>query len=325
MAYEYNETLTFTITQCNLNREYVVLSNRHCPVCNATDENASLFLEENIDKQKISSFSFASRKEPEFMCHQLMHCNICDLIYVNRPPEQNELTEAYKCAEYDSSNEANDAANSYIEAMQNNLLRLPQKISVLEIGSGTGALLELLKNQGFIDVIGVEPSAAAINAAPVHRRNWLRQGIFSESDFKPASFDLICCFMTLEHVRDPMVIANAAKRLLRPGGAFITVTHDYRGLINRILGKRSPIIDIEHMQLFSHNSIKELFQRNNFECIEIKTFYNRYPLRYWLRLLPINIKIKKFLISVFDALGCADMKIKFNVGNIIAVGYVSNK
>jgi hypothetical protein len=54
----------------------------------------------------------------------------------------------------------------------------------------------------------------------------------------------------MEHVLDPKVIALPAFRLLRPGGAFVTVTHDHRGRLNRLLGRRSPIIDIEHLQLF---------------------------------------------------------------------------
>src|SRR5205814_761333 len=85
-----------------------------------------------------------------------------------------------------------------------------------------------LSNASFAEVVGVEPSLAAIAAAPAERRAWIRGGVFDQSDFVAESFDLICCFMTLEHVLDPMALATAAWRLLRPNGALITVTHDYR-------------------------------------------------------------------------------------------------
>lgn len=78
--------------------------------------------------------------------------------------------------------------------------------------------------------------------------------------------------MTLEHVQDPMEITLAAHRLLRKGGAFVTVTHDYQGLLNRLLGKRSPIIDIEHMQLFCKQAIKQLFLNGGFHSIQSISF-----------------------------------------------------
>ncbi|RYG10453.1 MAG: class I SAM-dependent methyltransferase, partial [Burkholderiales bacterium] len=170
------------------------------------------------------------------MCHRLMRCTVCDLVYADQPPPAQELAQAYHQAEYDSSQEANDAAAAYRVAAQQALDRLPRQTSALEIGTGTGIFLECLKQAGFEELVGVEPSSAAIQAAPEHRRAWIREGVFEESDFAPESFDLVCCFMTLEHVRDPRVIAGAAFRLLRPGGAFIAVTHDYRSPVNRLLG-----------------------------------------------------------------------------------------
>jgi SAM-dependent methyltransferase len=282
-----------------------------------------LFLEENIDQARISGFSFASRKEPEYMCHRLVRCKTCDLVYASNPPEQAELAHAYHVAEYDSSEEANDAAQSYIRAMQPTLIKLQQRGKVLDIGSGTGILLELLKGEGFTDLVGVEPSSAAIAAAPLHRRDWLREGIFEENAFEPASFDLICCFMTMEHVRDPMATALAARRLLRPGGAFVTVTHDYSSLVNRILGKRSPIIDIEHMQLFSKVSICELFNRSGFIEVSATPFINRYSLGYWMRLAPLPKAVKRALKWASAHTGADRLKIGLNVGNTIATGFKS--
>lgn len=294
---------------------------RHCPICNAPADNATLFLEENIDQGQISNFSYASRKEPEYMCHRLLRCRQCDLVYASNPPDQAELAQAYHGAKYDSSVEASDAAQTYIKAMHPILEKLPCKERVLEIGSGTGILLELLKDQGFNDLVGVEPSFTAIATAPPHRRAWLREGIFEESNFEPASFDLICCFMTMEHLPDPMVTALAASRLLKPGGTFVTVTHDYRSLTNRMLGKRSPIIDIEHMQLFSKKSISELFRRSGFNNVSVKPFINRYSFSYWLRLAPLPKAVKHQLKWISAYTGIEKLKIGINVGNTIAFGF----
>lgn len=298
---------------------------RSCPVCGTPTENSKLFLQENIDYSRITDSSYSSRKNPEYMCYRLICCSTCELLYASNPPEQKELARSYHLANFDSSDEANDAAHSYIESISPIFSKLKTKKSVLEIGAGTGVFLELLRDEGFDELVGVEPSLAAISTAPVHRLEWLRMGIFDENLFPPESFDLICCFMTMEHVREPMNIASGAWRLLKPGGAFITVTHDYKSLINRILGKRSPIIDIEHMQLFTRNSIFKLFKLSGFVEIETFPLINRYSLDYWIRLSPIPKLLKYALQSINAATGLGRYKIGLNVGNSITVGFRVNE
>lgn len=255
------------------------------------------------------------------MSHRLMQCQACDLVYVDAPPAAGELAQAYHEADYDSSEEADDAAAAYIGAAQSALSALRQRKSALEIGTGTAVFLERLKAEGFETLIGIEPSTEAIRAAPAHRRAWIREGIFEERDYEPESFDLICCFMTLEHVPDPRVVATAALRLLRPGGAFIAVTHDYRSFVNRVLGKRSPIIDVEHMQLFSQKSVRRLFDEAGFENVAVKAFVNRYRVRYWMRLVPIPRGLKSASARVLGATGIDRIRLGANVGNLFTAGF----
>jgi SAM-dependent methyltransferase len=294
---------------------------RPCPVCGADASRSALFLEANIDARRLTELSFASRKTPEFMCHRLVRCLDCDLVYVDAPPSQSALAEAYHAADYDSSREAEDAADTYISVLRPLLARLPRRERALEIGSGTGVFLERLASEGFREVVGVEPSSAAIAAAPPHRRAWIREGIFEEGDFEAGAFDLVCCFMTMEHVRDPGALAGSALRLLRPGGAFVVVAHDYRGLVNRLLGRRSPIIDIQHMQLFSRRSAAHLFERAGFEEVGVASFANRYRLDYWMRLTPLPAPAKAMAQKTLSALGLDAMKLSFNVGNLLARGF----
>jgi SAM-dependent methyltransferase len=293
---------------------------RSCPICLDKYRASKLFLEENIKKELISDLSFASRKPPEFMSHRLMRCLSCGLVYAPTPPSVEDLSNAYHQASYDSSEEAKDAAQSYLKSTLPVLKRISGLNLALEIGTGSGIFLDLLYDEGFKNLIGIEPSMAAINSASPKARQWIRHEIFEEKNFEPESFDLICCFMTLEHVQDPMEITLAAYKLLRKGGAFVTVTHDYEGLLNRLLGKRSPIIDIEHMQLFSKQSIKQLFLNGGFHSIQSDSFQNRYAVSYWLRLLPLPNGIKDRVNKFLALLGLSGIKLAANVGNIFTVG-----
>jgi SAM-dependent methyltransferase len=292
---------------------------RVCPVCGSSSENARRFLEERIDPAKLNEFSFASRKEPEFLNYGMVQCELCDVVYVNRPPSQQDLARAYHSADYDSTEEAVDAAKAYLRQLEP-LLETLNKTAALEIGTGTGAFLEELRAKGFDQVVGVEPSAAAIAAAPEYRRAWIKEGIFSGNDYAPESFDFVCCFMTLEHVREPKEIAESVHHLLKPGGVFAAVTHDYRSAVNRALGRLSPIIDVEHMQLFSPQSVTMLFRNAGYSDIKVKPFANRYAMSYWMRLMPISSGIKRQLLRVLRVMHLGDMKMSLNVGNMIIIG-----
>ena len=298
-----------------------MINSRNCPVCNSSSAQASVFMEENIDASQISEFSFASRKAPEWMCHRLVRCQTCSLVYAPTPPSVEELAQAYHQAAYDSNEEANDAAKSYMIAISPALRQLKSKKSALEIGTGTGIFLEYLSQAGFASTVGVEPSMAAIESAPQARQSLIRHGIFKEQDFAPESFDLICCFMTLEHVQDPMALARSTFSLLRKGGAFVCVTHDYQSLVNRFLGKRSPIIDIEHMQLFSKQSAHMMLKSAGFSSVLVRSFTNSYSLQYWLRLSPIPRFLKRLLTPIFASKPIASMRLGVNVGNIVTMGF----
>ena len=301
-------------------RKNILSNQRNCPICEYPKEK-EIFLTKEIDESKITDFSFSSRKEPEFMRHQLVRCLSCDLIYADEPPSANTLHQSYHEADYDSDTEAVDAADIYFHSMRETLNSISEKNSALEIGTGNGVFLDHLSKAGFKKVIGIEPSLSAIKNAPTSRKEKIQIGIFEEKNFKPESFDLICCFMTMEHVLDPKIISDAVFRLLKPGGAFVTITHNYRSLVNKLLGQKSPIIDIEHMQIFSNKSIVNLMKKSNYINIKNKDIKNKYRLSYWIKLLPIQGKLKDTLYKIVKKFGLEEYRLSINVGNQITSAY----
>lgn len=296
------------------------VAGRPCPVCGSTAISGTAF-ESRIDWEKLDDFAFSSRKTPEMMSWRMVRCADCDVVYAAEVPSGTTLIDAYHEADYDSVDEANYAARSYAKEIAPAAGKLRWRGAAMEIGAGNGAFLTGLKKMGFQDVVGFEPSTAAIAAAGPEARAMLRQGIMEASALEPASFDLIGCFQTLEHVRDPLQIARDVHGLLRPGGMVVFITHNYRGLLNRVLGRRSPIVDIEHLQLFSPRSVRRLLEEAGFSDIEVRSFWNQYPLRYWLRLLPVSAGLKHALAGFLERLGLGGMAVSANVGNMISIGY----
>ena len=291
---------------------------RACPVC--FGRSYVLFAKENFDPKRFGPLTYASRKPPEYMCLRLVRCSSCDLIYAPTPPGCQYLQVAYGVAGFDSGQEAIAAAKTYAEALAPLLKKLTRRGVAIDVGAGSGALLPWLKEQGFRTVIGIEPSRAAVESAPPSIRYMLREGMFSRSILKDETPSLICSFMTLEHMADPYTFASIAHEKLEPGGALAMVVHNWRSPINRFLGLRSPIIDVEHLQLFSPQSLNLLLMKTGFEQISMISVCNSYPLSYWLRLTPLPSKMKNIFLDLIRALRIENCHFSLNVGNMLAIG-----
>ena len=152
-------------------------------------------------------------------------------------------------------------------------------------------------------------------------RPLIRQGLFESGSFPAGQFSLVSCFQTIEHLSDPLGLAREARRILKPGGAVFLVAHNRRAISARILGRKSPIFDIEHLQLFSPHSLERLLQSAGFGRINVNLFLNRYPLSYWGQLFPLPKKIKALTLDVLRATGAGRLVLMLPAGNIAAVAF----
>ena len=285
-----------------------------CPLCSSA--NTRIFLNKNIKSKKINEYSFSSRKVPEFMNYELIRCNECTFIYAINIPEQNKVKEEYANSVFVSNDDENDAANTYFQIIKDNI-KFKNYENAIEIGAGSGSFIEKLKNLGFKNIIGVEPSISSINNAKDGVRENLINDIFESTNINNNFSDLVCCFMTMEHVHDPILTIKKSYNVLRNEGKIILVIHDCDNILHKILGKKSPIIDVEHLQLFSSKSIRKILEKNNFKNINIFNLKNSYNFSYWVSLLPFPIFIKNILQSILKFFNLSILKISLNVGNIM--------
>lgn len=292
---------------------------RCCPVCGGND--FSEFAQEKIDYDAIGDFTYSSRKIPEFMCLRLVHCNTCDLVYAPEPPTEEFLEKVYSTADYDSSDEANYASRTYGRELSPFVNKMANKTLAVEVGAGNGSFITWLIQQGFDKVIGVEPSTSAVMSAPQEIRPFLHNKMYSSDIVQGKSISLVCSFMTLEHIEDPLKFVSSVFPNMSDGSMIAFVVHNRRAVLNRILGMKSPIIDIEHLQLFSPESARFLLTKSGFKKVKIKSFSNTYPIKYWVRLLPLPNRIKSIMISFLKFIRMDTYEITLPVGNMLVVGY----
>ena len=295
-----------------------MLKERTCPVCQVA--SSALFAESTVDPDKLDEYAYASRKMPEYMHHRLMNCLSCDLVYASPVPDDCELAKAYEEAGFDSQELAIRAAATYARIIRKYIRKLPDRRCAIDIGTGEGAFLRQLLSLDFQDVFGVEPSRAPVESASPEIRKLIKQAMFDEKLFAPRSATLVTCFQTIEHVPDPLQLCRNAFQTLIPGGMICLVGHNRRSLSARMLGKKSPIFDLEHLQLFSRTSLEALLKTSGFIQIDIKPFWNVYPLSYWAKLFPVPRRLKPTVLDALKWTRIGILPIALPAGNLIAIG-----
>ncbi|MGQ0679170.1 MAG: class I SAM-dependent methyltransferase [Actinomycetota bacterium] len=285
------------------------------------EQRSSVLVEEKINLDRLDGFAFASRKLPEYMHYRLVVCDCCGLAYANPAPDQKDLGDAYREASYDSGEEARCAARTYARHLTQIIPRLPTLEGALDIGAGDGSFLQELLAAGFSNVVGVEPSTAPIEAAASDVKGLIRQGLFGQVSLVAGEhLSLVTCFQTIEHVPNPAEMFRAIFSLLVPGGAVYVICHNRRSLSARLLGEKSPIYDIEHLQLFCPTSLRYLLESTGYHHVAVTRVINRYPLRYWARLLPLPADLKeRVLLALEGALG--SRMIWLPAGNMMATAF----
>lgn len=293
---------------------------RVCPVC-GTSDRSSLWAQARFDPARLDSMSFSSRKSPEHMHYRLLECARCDVLYASPVPTADDLMIAYRVADYVSAREAQLAAETYARVLTDIIPALPDRRGAIDIGAGEGAFVEQLLAAGFADVVGFEISTKAIAAANENVTRLIRAEPFDSTSLPPGPYSLVSCLQTIEHVPDPLDLCSSAATALQPGGALLIVCHNRRAISARLLKRRSPIFDVEHLQLFSPTGIRRLLSRAGFERVEVRNLINRYPLGYWLRLAPGTDRMKRAIRTALVRTALDDVLLSLPAGNLVAIGY----
>lgn len=293
---------------------------RNCPLC-GSGEQSTVFAESNFEAGKLDEFAFASRKFPEYMHPRLMQCLPCDILYANPAISLDAAGTAYRDAAFDAAAESHSASLTYRKVIEHLATRFVDLSAALDIGAADGAFLEQLIALGFEKVVGIEPSAAPVAAAKPHIRELIKVAPFRSEDFEPTSFSLVTCFHVMEHVADPLALCRDALSLLKPGGAFVAVVHNWRAWSTRMLGRKSPIFDIEHFQLFSPKSAVSLLERAGFGSNASTLIWNRYPVHYWMKLTPLHHSIKRGLVAAAKKSRIGRLSVSVPAGNRAVVGF----
>lgn len=226
-------------------------------------------------------FSKESRDHIFFTIYKCLNCSI---VHVNPQPSFHQLTKYYTMQYFQKrtmrgyNNYFSKETRKIIrDTLQKNLQdlkfekfertrkegkRLPKS---LDIGCASGYFLELLNERGW-QAQGVEISQAAAKKG-LQKKLVIRIGDYLEQNYRPASFDLITLWASIEHLPNPKEVLQRIHKDLKPRGRLIISTCRH-GWIARFFGSDWRYMNVpEHLFFFSQRNLTALAEEIGIQCL----------------------------------------------------------
>ncbi|WP_417848781.1 class I SAM-dependent methyltransferase [Thalassoglobus sp.] len=197
-------------------------------------------------------------------------CTGCGLVFISPIPTAEEVAEYY-AKEYRLKYKGvvQPKRKHIYRAGKRALLRLPliEEFAkpgqrVLDIGSGGGEFVYLLKSKGFA-ASGIEPDEGYGGFSIQEYGIDVKIGPFDETMFEPDSFDVVTANHVVEHLRDPLTVFQGIWKGLKKGGHLIVevpnVESKYHTPCNRW--------HFAHIFNFNTDTMENLGRRAGFEVV----------------------------------------------------------
>jgi len=290
---------------------------QNCALCERSD--FTVVYQENFDLQLLDEKIFSARRLPDRIHYRIVRCNRCGLIYSNPILEVEKINALYRKSFVSYDAHVENLVRTYGHYLRQVARYHAEKGRLLEIGCGSGFFLAEARRQGYVEVYGVEPGEKSVEKAPAEIRARILVDVIRPGLFPDGYFDVICCFQTLDHLPDPNAVVASCHKLLKPNGVVLFFNHNVGAWLAKLLGRASPIIDIEHTYLYDTRTMRAMFEKHGFTVREVKSAFNIHNLSHWVRLFPMPNKVKLAILRVLEKTGL-DVRVKMFAGNLVLYG-----
>jgi SAM-dependent methyltransferase len=278
--------------------------------------NAIELFPANINNHSLTPEIFSARRLPDKIHYRMVKCKKCGLVRSDPIASPEVLQQLYQQSGFTYTREIANLRSTYGKSLAKLTLYGVQKNTLLEIGCGNGFFLEEAIEQGYKQVLGVEPSIGAVEQASPNIRQSIISKMMEPGLFNDAQMDVICMFQVLDHVVNPNQLIGECFKILKPGGFLLCINHNVTSWSAKLLREQSPIIDIEHTFLYSPETLSCLFEKMGFKVYRVGSINNYYSVQYLMRLLPLPAYIKTRLLKFLEASPFGHKQLSVPLGNM---------
>lgn len=245
---------------------------RKCEICGGSKT-------EFIYKQQ---FVVINKKDP--FTYSVVVCKKCGFVFATDYPEQKELEKFYKQNTKYAYQAHHTVMPETIMEFHQHCFRFVQSymqkqntvvnkrvFRILDIGCASGYFLNIFKNNGYIDVLGIDPSPeCSVIAKESYRLKVLSKTLSEYSTRK--TFDLIIFGSVLEHISDLKINIAKATSLLKNNGYLFVSVPDSEHFGSKI---QEPYLEfsLEHMNFFTKRSMINLLSQWGFTYIKSESYH----------------------------------------------------
>ena len=231
---------------------------RVCPIC-GTSRSKKVF------KQRFAAMSSGALSTG----YDVVVCVNCGFGFADNVPDQVVFDTYYRnMSKYEFAEARNQEAEYEIGRLSEvtSIIRrflCNENLQILDIGCATGSLLHMLKQTGYHNVLGVDPSpACAERAQELYGIQVLTGSVFD----LPAAvepFDFLILLGVLEHIRDLAAAVTSLSNLLTAHGQVYVGVPDASRFSE---GANAPFqeFSVEHINFFSPVSLGNLMRAGGF-------------------------------------------------------------
>ena len=289
-----------------------------CPISGEEGDATELY-PANFDAASLSPAAFSARRLPDRIHFRIVRSNRSGLVRSDPVADPALIYEFYAQSSFHYGEELRWLKKTYGRYLERLCTRGCSRESLLEIGCGNGFFLERAMEAGFRDLRGVEPSRQAVEQAAPALRTRIICDVMRSGLFDAERFEAICMFHIFDHIFEPNELLAECLRILKPGGFILTLNHNVESWSAKLLGEKSPIIDIGHPFLYSPSTIRLIFEANGFEVIEQGRVWNTYSLTYLFHLIPLPRVLKKIGLRALKASVFGSLPLTLSLGNLYLI------
>lgn len=140
--------------------------------------------------------------------------------------------------------------------------------SMLDVGCGTGFLIDLLRKSKTADYYGLDLSPEMIKVAEekLGGEASLTVGSADKLPYEDCSFDVVTCIQSFHHYPYPEKAMREVFRVLRPGGRYIISDTGYGGIKQAVFNKIFlPRMNSGDYAVYSKENIAQMMKKCGFE------------------------------------------------------------
>ena len=228
-----------------------------CRSCNASVE----FLLDFGNQPIVNNLQVEPGDVPKFPI-EVGGCSYCGLVQILNPIDPAEFYTNYANS---SSVKREPHLEKLIEKLES---LLPKNAKIIDVGCNDGKFLSRLRESGFNDLHGLEPtknmSERAINAGFGVLNSYLNSAKSREIVAETGLFDCVTLRQVLEHIENLSDFGVALRSLLKPNGLLVIEVPDAQSHFDL------PDFALweEHINDFSLGSLKHFLRQHGLEVID---------------------------------------------------------